>query len=122
MRGKKVLIADDNQQIRMLVKAALRSCECEIIESVDGESALETAIAERPDLILLDVMMPKLDGFEALHFIRKRPELDDCRVVMLTTATATADRERSEAEGADGYMVKPFEAAALRRLVDEQLS
>ena len=121
MSEKKVLIADDNQQIRMLVRAALRSCDCAILETCDGEATIETAVAERPDLILLDVMMPKLDGFEVLHFVRRRPELEGCRVVMLTTATATADRERGAEEGADGYMVKPFEAAALRETVRRHL-
>jgi DNA-binding response OmpR family regulator len=119
--AKKILIADDNQQIRMLVKAALRTCECEILESEDGEAAVELAIAEKPDLILLDVMMPKLDGFEVLHFLRLRPELGGCRIVMLTTATATADRQRGQDEGADDYMVKPFEATALRDIVHRYL-
>jgi DNA-binding response OmpR family regulator len=114
---KTILIADDNQQIRMLVRAALRSCECTIIEAVDGEEALDMAVECKPDLILLDVMMPKLDGFEVLHFLRRREGLEGCRVVMLTTATATADRQRGQEEGADGYMVKPFEAAELRETV-----
>jgi DNA-binding response OmpR family regulator len=120
--AKKVLIADDNRQIRMLVSAALRSCDCEIIESEDGEQAVDIAVAEKPDLVLLDVMMPKLDGFEVLHFIRRRPELEGTKVVMLTTATATADRERGEEEGADDYMVKPFEASELRDLVQKHLA
>jgi DNA-binding response OmpR family regulator len=113
----KVLIADDNEQIRMLVKAALRNCSCEIVEATDGEAALEAALRERPDLVLLDVMMPGLDGFEVLHFLRRREESADTRVIMLTTATATADRERGEIEGADAYVVKPFEAAHLREVV-----
>lgn len=121
MSGKKVLVADDNHQIRMLVRAALRPCGCEIVEACDGEATLEIAVEELPDLILLDVMMPKLDGFEVLHFLRKLPELAECRVVMLTTATATADRERGELEGADGYMVKPFEPIALREVVERHL-
>jgi two-component system alkaline phosphatase synthesis response regulator PhoP len=107
---KKVLIADDNQQIRMLVRAALRSCDCEIIEAEDGEVALETILEERPALVLLDVMMPGLDGFEVLNFVRKRPELEGTRIVMLTTATTKAAREQGEQGGADGYIVKPFEA------------
>ncbi|GAB4273898.1 MAG: hypothetical protein Kow0056_01490 [Coriobacteriia bacterium] len=119
---KKLLVADDNRQIRMLVKAALRACDCEVLEAEDGESALETALAERPDLVLLDVMMPKLDGFEVLRFMRKRPELADTRVFMLTTATGSADRKRGDEEGADGYIVKPFDPVELRGIVSEQLA
>ena len=119
---KKVLIVEDNQQIRMLVRAALRPCGCEIVESCDGEDAIEAAVAERPDLVLLDVMMPKMDGFEVLRFLRSHPETRDCRVVMLTAATATADRESAEQGGADGYVVKPFEPGLLRETVMQHLA
>ena len=76
----KVPIADDNRQIRMLVTAALRSTGWILLEADDGEAAIEAAVRERPDLILLDVVMPKLDGFEVLHFVRMRPETKGCRV------------------------------------------
>ena len=122
MAAKKILIVEDNEQIRMLVRAALRPCECEIVESCDGEDAIEVAVAERPDLVLLDVMMPKMDGFEVLHFLRSHPETRECRVLMLTAATATADRETAERGGADGYVVKPFEPAVLRETVMRHLS
>jgi CheY-like chemotaxis protein len=119
---KKILIADDNRQIRMLVNAALRSGGYQIIEAEDGEATLETAIAEHPDLILLDVTMPKLDGFEVLHFLRKRPEMSDCPVVMLTTASQQADLQRGIDEGAQEYITKPFDPVALRQTVQRLLA
>jgi DNA-binding response OmpR family regulator len=122
MAGEKVLIADDNRQIRMLVSAALRSGGYVIVEAVDGEAALEAAIAERPDLVLLDVTMPKLDGFEVLHLLRKRPETAGCRVILLTTAGTLADIKHGLDEGACDYLVKPFEPARLREAVGKALA
>ncbi len=122
VRVKKILIADDNRQIRMLVNVALRSGGYEIIEAEDGEDTLEKAIAQHPDLILLDVTMPKLDGFEVLHFLRKRPETNACSIVMLTTAAQKWDLERAQEEGAQDYITKPFEAKALRETVQRLLS
>ncbi|MDI6843252.1 MAG: response regulator [Anaerosomatales bacterium] len=118
MTGKRILIADDNMQIRMLVKAALRQLDCEILEAVDGEEALALAVAEPPDLLLLDVTMPKLDGFEVLEFLRKRPSTADIKVVMLTTAAQKTDLQRGIELGCDEYVVKPFEPRALRETVE----
>jgi DNA-binding response OmpR family regulator len=121
MAGEKILVADDNRQIRMLVSAALRSGGYLILEADDGEVALQTAIAEIPDLILLDVTMPKLDGFEVLHFLHKRPETAGCKVIMLTTAGTAADIKHGLDEGAYDYLVKPFEPAHLREAVAKAL-
>lgn len=114
---KKILIADDNRQIRMLVSAALRSGGYDLMEAEDGEDAIEKAVAEQPDLILLDVTMPKLDGFEVLHLLKLRPETNGCNVVMLTTAAQVWDLERGREEGAADYVTKPFEPAHLREVV-----
>lgn len=121
MAGEKILVADDNRQIRMLVSASLRSGDYVLVEAEDGEDALEKAIAEHPDLVLLDVTMPKLNGYEVLHFLRKRPELVDCKVVMLTTAASAADIKHSSEEGALDHLVKPFAPAALREAVERAL-
>ncbi len=121
MTGAKILVADDDRQVRMLVCAALRSGGYTLVEASDGEQALETAIAEHPDLVLLDVNMPKLDGFEVAHFMRKRPDTKDCRVVMLTTAGTRGDFERASREGAVDYVIKPFEPARLRETVRKAL-
>jgi DNA-binding response OmpR family regulator len=120
--GRKVLIADDNRQIRMLVRAALRSGGYELLEAVDGEEALDMAVSEQPDVILLDVMMPKLDGFEVLDFIRKRSETECCHVVMLTTAASEADQKYGSEHGAEEYVVKPFTPSDLRAAVERVLN
>lgn len=116
-----ILTADDNQQIRMLVKAALRSLGHELIEAVDGEQALEVAIARRPDLVLLDVTMPKLDGWEVLHFLRQRSETADIPVMMLTTAAQKVDLEHGASLGCNDYLTKPFSPGDLREHVERML-
>lgn len=117
MTTRRILVADDNQQIRMLVSAALRSLGHEITQAVDGENALDTAIAEQPDLVLLDVTMPKLDGFEVLRFLRKRPETAAVKVIMLTTAAQDTDLELGAKLGCDDYITKPFDPKTLREVV-----
>lgn len=121
MAQRLILTADDNAQIRMLVKAALRSLGHELIEAVDGEQALELAIERHPDLVLLDVTMPKLDGWEVLHFLRLRPDTAGVPVMMLTTAAQAADLDHGETLGCDDYLTKPFSPADLRRHVEHML-
>lgn len=116
-----ILAADDNQQIRMLVKAALRSLGHEIIEAADGEEALKIAYERVPDLVLLDVTMPKLDGWEVLHFLRKRPETAAVPVMMLTTAAQAFDLEHGASLGCNDYLTKPFSPADLRTHVERML-
>jgi CheY-like chemotaxis protein len=121
MAGEKILVADDNRQIRMLVSASLRSGGYVLIEAEDGAAALETAIAEHPDVVLLDVNMPQLDGFEVLHFLHKRPDTAEMKVIMLTTAAQKTDIQTGIDEGAFDYLIKPFEPAALREAVRRAL-
>jgi CheY-like chemotaxis protein len=106
----------------MLVKAALRSLGHDLMEAVDGEQALELAIEHHPDLVLLDVNMPKLDGWEVLHFLRTRPETADVRVMMLTTAAQTFDLAHGESLGCNDYVVKPFTPGDLREHVERVLA
>ena len=105
----------------MLVKAALRSLGHELIEAVDGEEALEVAIARKPDLVLLDVTMPKLDGWEVLHFLRQRTETADIPVMMLTTAAQKVDLEHGASLGCNDYLTKPFSPGDLREHVVRML-
>ncbi|HEX9092426.1 MAG TPA: response regulator [Coriobacteriia bacterium] len=121
MAGEKIIIADDNTQIRMLVKAALGSGGYALIEAVDGEDALQKALTEQPDLMLLDVTMPKLDGFEVLQFLSRRPEGQNIKVMMLTTAGQQSDVQFGYTLGVIGYMIKPFEPGQLRDAVARAL-
>jgi CheY-like chemotaxis protein len=119
---RRILVADDNQQIRLLVGAALRSLGHEIVQAVDGEDALQKAISERPDLVLLDVTMPKLDGFEVLRFLHKQPETANVKVIMLTTAAQQDDLKHGADLGCDEYLTKPFDPKALRVVVEKVLA
>lgn len=122
MTTRKILVADDNQQIRMLVGAALRSLGHQLIEAVDGEVAVDAAVRELPDLVILDVNMPKLSGFEVLGFLRRRPETAGIKVIMLTTAAQKDDLKHGLDLGCDDYVTKPFEPKLLRETVEAVLA
>lgn len=114
-----LLIAEDEDGIRSLVKMTLARNEYEILEAVDGEEALALARKHRPELILLDVMMPGLTGFEVCRAIKDDPATAQATVVMLSARTQEADREQGMASGADDYFTKPFSPIALLRKIDE---
>jgi len=118
---KKIMLADDDQTIRLLVNATLRSDAYELIEASDGEEALTLARQELPDLILLDVTMPKVDGFEVCRRLKADPKTKDIRIIMLTARAQDADREQGETLGADGYFTKPFSPLALLGKIGEVL-
>jgi CheY-like chemotaxis protein len=116
---RKLLIADDEPGIRSLVRMTLESDVYEIVEAANGEEALASARQLHPELVLLDVMMPKLDGFEACRQLKEDPATADIVVVMLTARAQESDRERGAAAGADEYFTKPFSPVALMRLVED---
>jgi type IV pilus assembly protein PilB len=109
----RVLIVDDDRMIRMLVKLLLEKDGCEVIEGENGLHAVDLARRERPDLIVLDLMMPEMDGFEAIGRLRREIALATIPVIVLT-AESGPDTERRVLElGADDYLVKPFEPGVL---------
>jgi DNA-binding response OmpR family regulator len=114
----KLLIADDEASIRGLVRVTLEENSFEIIEAADGDEALRLAWRERPDLILLDVMMPRLDGLEVCRQLKSDPATKEIVVVLLTAMAQESDRERGLAAGADDYFTKPFSPLALLRMVE----
>jgi CheY-like chemotaxis protein len=114
----KLLIADDEASIRGLVRVTLEGSSFEILEAADGEEALQVARTEHPKLILLDVMMPRLDGLEVCRRLRDDPFTKDIVVVLLTAMAQDGDRERGLAAGADDYFTKPFSPLALLRKVE----
>jgi DNA-binding response OmpR family regulator len=108
-----VLVADDDEDILLLVTARLRRDGFEIVQARDGEQALALLRERRPDLAVLDVGMPGLDGLEVLQAIRADPELHDLRVLLLTAKAQESDVRRGFDSGADAYMKKPFSPAEL---------
>ena len=105
----KVLVVDDEPVIRMLVQATLSQDErYDLLVAEDGVQAVEIAQAERPDLIILDVRMPHMTGFEACRALREDPATANVHIVMLTAMGQDTDIEQGYAAGADDYFLKPF--------------
>ena len=112
-----ILVVDDEPPILELVRYTLEDEQIRVLEAADGVQALEVAHAARPDLILLDVQMPRLDGLEVCRRLRADTALGGTRIVMLTAAGQDADRARGLDAGADDYLTKPFSPLALFTLV-----
>jgi DNA-binding response OmpR family regulator len=113
-----ILIVDDEPPILDLVRFTLEDADVRVVEASDGVEALAVARRVKPDLILLDVQMPRLDGLEACRQIRREPDLARTRIVMLTAAGQDTDRARGREAGADEYLTKPFSPLALLALVE----
>ena len=120
--AKTVLVVDDEQDILDLVRFRLEHDGYRVITASDGEAGLALAQAERPDLCILDVMIPKLTGLEVLAHLRADPTTTDIRVILLTARGQDADIDRGFELGAHDYVTKPFSPRELRRRVHAQLS
>jgi CheY-like chemotaxis protein len=119
---RRVLVVDDDDDIRMLVRLSLeRVGGNEVIEATNGREGLERARVERPDAILLDVMMPEMDGPATVLELRSRPETAAIPVVLLTAKVQPRDRERFQALPIAGTISKPFDPIRLPALIDELL-
>ena len=119
MLKEKLLIVDDQEDLRKMLRLALGYGKYSRLEASDGEAALALARAEKPDVVLLDVMMPgKLDGIAVCRAIKADPELAGCFVLMLTARGHTADYAAGDEAGADAYMVKPFSPTKLVEVVE----
>jgi DNA-binding response OmpR family regulator len=106
--SKKILIVDDEPNILISLEFLMRRDGFEVAVAQDGEEALRIIREQRPDLVLLDVMMPKLNGFEVCKQVRGDLALSDTRIIMLTAKGRQAEVAKGLALGADGYITKPF--------------
>lgn len=116
---RKILIVDDEAHIRALLEQTLEDLEDEGVELLtadNGEDALATIAAEQPDLVFLDVMMPRMNGYDVCRAVRTELGLTETRIVLLTAKGQDVDRLRGEEVGADQYQTKPFDPDELRKL------
>ena len=113
----RALVIDDNQAIRDLIMVNLELEGFEVRCASDGQEGLEIALTWRPDVITLDVVMPRLDGFDTLERLRSDPVTAQIPVVFVTARIAAEDRRRAERLRADAYITKPFEPAELVSVV-----
>lgn len=117
-----VLVADDDVEIRRIVKRAIAGLDCDVVEASDGEEALELLITEQPDVIVLDVMMPSLSGWEICQYVRSKPEYEHVAVLMLTAVGKAVNEMTAPLYGADDYLDKPFDlkelVARVQRLLE----
>lgn len=116
---KTVLVCDNEEPLRALVSAALDEDRYRVVEARDGEESLALARTERPDVIVLDVMMPGRSGLEVLDAIRADAELGETPVVVLTARAQASDRQAARQAGADRFLPKPFSPLELASVVDE---
>ena len=122
MAGKnKILIADDNEANCELLEAYLSSVDCEIVVAVDGQDALDKVAEFKPDLILLDVMMPKLSGFEVCQTLKSNPDTRRIMVLMVTALNERGDIERAVQAGTDDFLSKPGNQVELTKRVENML-
>ena len=118
---KKILIVDDENSLRMLVSATLEGEKFQILQAKNGHEAIMMGQLEKPDLIIMDWMMPGLSGIEALEILRKSDITKAIPVVILTAKSQTTDKEKAFLSGANYFLAKPFSPLELLNLVDRIL-
>ena len=111
---KKILVVDDNPVSRELIREVLEDTHQRVLEAGNGEEALEKVLQEEPDIILLDIQMPALDGYEVLRRIRANPRVAALPVIAVTAFAMQEDCEKALAVGFDDFVTKPVDIASLR--------
>ena len=114
----KILVIDDEPNIVQTLRDRLEMNEYDVITACNGKEGLETALQEKPDVILLDVIMPIMDGHEMLEALRRQPGGEEPSVIMLTARSQTQDISRANACGIDDYIVKPFDLSELLEKIE----
>lgn len=118
---KKILVVDDEQDILSMLKMRLEASGYEILTASDGNAAYNTAKVENPDLIILDLMLPGMDGYQVCRLLKFDQKYNQIPVIMLTAKSQQEDKDWGAKVGADFYMTKPFEAKELLNKIKELL-
>lgn len=118
---KKILIVEDNPANMRLIRMVLKTKGYSVLEATDGEEALTVATERQPDLIVMDIQLPKMDGLEVTRKLRQAPEFRQTPIIALTASAMDGDRERIIAAGCDEYIAKPVHTRRFPVLVAEML-
>jgi two-component system, cell cycle response regulator DivK len=117
----RILIVEDQEDNRQILRDLLGSVDFTVLEAVNGMEALEVAAAEHPDLILMDVQMPLMDGYEATRRFKADPGLRTIPIIAVTSYALSGDEEKARLAGCDGYVTKPYSPRALLAKIQEYL-
>jgi two-component system, cell cycle response regulator DivK len=118
---KRILVIEDTEDNRRIIGDLLTSVGYEVIEAVDGEEGVAMAESHRPDLILMDIQLPEMDGYAATRRIRAIPQLAEVPIIAVTSYALSGDEAKARAAGCDGYIAKPFSPRELLAKVREFL-
>ena len=119
--AKRILIVEDQEDNRMIMRDVLSSAGYDLIEAANGEDGVKLAHSERPDLILMDIQLPIIDGYEATRRIKGSAELKSIPIIAVTSYALSGDQTKARAAGCDGYVSKPFSPRELLARVREYL-
>ena len=119
---KRILVVEDHEDNRQILRVLLGSAGYEMIEAHDGETALTTAASERPDLILMDIQLPGLDGYEATRRIKADPTLSGIPIIAVTSYALSGDEDKARAAGCSAYVAKPYSPLELLKKLREYLA
>jgi two-component system, OmpR family, alkaline phosphatase synthesis response regulator PhoP len=122
MPGKKILVVEDDALIRELDRVNLESAGFAVVLATDGFQGLEMARTENPDLIVLDIMLPKMDGFKVCRILKFDDKYKHIPIIMLTARIQEVDKETGFKTGADGYMTKPYDPEELIKKINQVLA
>ncbi len=121
MSSQTILYVEDNELNRKIVRDLLRRTSYRLIEAPDGEAGVQMALAERPGLILMDVQLPKISGFEATRRLRAEPATADTPIIAITSFALSGDDQRAREAGASAYLPKPFSPFTLLGMIRKLL-
>ena len=119
--SKRILVVEDQQDNRQIVRDLLTTCEYEITEAENGEEALASVAKDRPDLILMDIQLPVMDGYEATRRIKADPSLSSIPIIAVTSYALNGDEEMARAAGCDDFVPKPYSPRQLLAKIREFL-
>lgn len=120
--NKRVLVVDDHEDNRQILRVLLASVNYIMIEAQDGETAVVTAQRDKPDLILMDIQLPGVDGYEATRRIKSNPELAHIPIIAVTSYALSGDEQRALAAGCSAYVAKPYSPMQLLAKIQEYLA